>query len=214
MKISYYDTANKNRIKKIEFLKNIIISIIIFIITFLFFYLVVGNSNELYRSLIISIEITLLIHIAFIIYDIIENRINYYVIKNNSIKVIYPHHYTSNYEDSMISYDAFRKNMNDEEIRKSLINPNSEIEGIDIFEVKNILKVRKTKHRITFKAQGKEYYWQKNNGKLERLVKEKEKKFIVPTDYINVDNLYDVLKREKENEQSNNTTKSRNNKWY
>ena len=120
MKISYYDTANKNRIKKIEFLKNIIISIIIFIITFLVFYLVVGNSNELYRSLIISIEITLLIHIAFIIYDIIENRINYYVIKNNSIKVIYPHHYTSNYEDSMISYDAFRKNMNDEEIRKSL----------------------------------------------------------------------------------------------
>lgn len=184
---------------KVEWGKTIISFLVLTVLFFLFFYFGVGNSTNLERALSTSLLISYFIGIALILHDCIDNRIEIYAILEDNLYVVIPHKFSSEYDDSLISYDDFKKMTNSEDKIKEILDNLSNFTGIDVYKIDSINSLKIKNKSFNFIAKGEVSKWQPKGGiffvKKYNLIKDTfRKKFIVPCDYKKYNELLQYIK--------------------
>ncbi len=185
---------------KVDWKKVVFCFVICFICFFLFFYFFIGNENYLERAISTSLLLSYLISFCFIIHYLIDNRICVYVIRDKKMYVLFPHSFSREYEDSLISYSAFKKIVSNSQNIEKILNHDSLFWGIDLFEVENIEYSRKSSKHFVVKASGIFFQWtfcgrKFAEGDYELKKSSATKKFVIPSDYSRYEELLDFLSK-------------------
>lgn len=190
-KYHWFDKVNWKRV--------IFIFIILFVLFFSFFYFVISSKNDIERAISTSLLISYAISIGIIVYHSIDNRINFYIIKDEKLYVIMPHQYSHEYNDSLISYSDFRKMVDSDKKINDILANQSKYVGIDIFLVDSIKNIKIDNKGFKFTASGNFSKWKStdgifvaNNYFCESV--ESNKKFYVTFDYNKYEELLSFIK--------------------
>ena len=194
-------TCNKKRtewFKRVDWIRVLIVFVIVFLLFFSFFHFIIGGTESSDRAVAVSLLISYLIAIGYMISYSIENRINVYIEKDDKIYVLFPHKLGNEYENTTISYKQFKKLVKTKENIEVVLKDIESFEGVDLVEILKVEKIKKYNKRFKFTATAnikqwepkggiftiKEYVFNKKYGKI---------KFIVPTDYEDYEELYNLL---------------------
>ncbi len=188
--------CNKKNIKwykKIDYIVLIITVAITFTISLLFFNYI-GNDFE--RALITSLYISLLIVFYIFVSNLIENRDAVYLVENKKIKYID----IQKGRDGNLLTNIEYKEILESNKAKDIYSHNEKFEGVTTGEIVKVLKIKKgfSKTKIIAMVKGKK--WQLKGvfkiTKTDLVESEFKKKFIIPKDYDNYDELIEAFKEQ------------------
>lgn len=189
-------SKNSRWYERISWIKNIIIFLLLFLICIFLFGFLIDKDRNLDYAYFVSLTVSLLIFIKHCVSDVIENRINIYVEKENKLYIIFPQKYTSDYDNCMISYDSFRKFTNDDENISKIMSDISLFQGVSLYEVNEIRKAIVHKKYITFVSVGNLNFWRSSHNQVLFSSKNDFKMlFRVPFDYNNYEDFTTILKK-------------------
>lgn len=184
--------------KKVDWLKTILIFIILFALFFSFFHFFIGGVGMLSTAIATAFKISFFVTVGVVISYCISNRINLYVVKDDKVYVIYPHSFGVEYDDGFVSYKEFRKVVKDEENILNILENTNKHTGIDVIKINKVVKVKKTKKNFKFVAEVLANEWEGKGGffTVEKYVLNKRNgkmKFSVPYDYTKSAELYNLI---------------------
>ena len=194
MKFLKSNSKNKKYYNKINYIKLLIVFLVSLIAFFLFFYYI-GQSKNLDNAVTVSIAIAAILSIGSVISDLSENRDRIFVINKKELGYIEIHKDRAGrflkykeYYDALEQYD-------NEEIYKE----NHLYEGIDKGIIKNVVSIKRKTNRMVVKANVESKEWKAAGkimiSKLYIVEKEYVKKFIIPNDYDEYEELYKKLNK-------------------
>ena len=179
--------------QKINWPKVLIIFIVSFLIFYLFFYYI-SNAYEIDRVFLTSLIISILITINYIFNDIIENRDRVFIINKSDIGYIEIHKELSG---KFLKSSDFNKIISKEDIEEIYLK-NHLFEGIDRGIIKSINYLKKKNNCIVIKAKTDEKIWKSVSrftiSKIYLVNRIKNKKIIIPNDYEENNKIYKYLK--------------------
>jgi hypothetical protein len=186
MEIYKCNKRNTKWYKKRDYIELVIVSVITFVISLLFFNYI-GNDFE--RALVTSLYITLLIIFYNVTKSLIENRDAIYLIENKKIRYID----IQKGRDGSLLTNIEYKEILDANKPKDIYNNNEKFEGITTGEIVKVLKVKKSINKTKVSAMVKGKKWQIKGifriNKTELIESEFKKKFIITKDYDNYEEL-------------------------
>ena len=187
-----YNKKNSKWYKKIDWIRLIIVSILLgLILFFLFNYLGLGKDVE--NAIKVSLLITLLIDIELLLADLIEDKNRIFVSENNKLFYIEIH----DKKDGKFLYDNEYKQIIKDVKPSDIIHNQKKFEGIDCGEIIDVKKISKRINRIIVKATVKEKQWKPYGkftiSKLEIVEKEYCKKIIISKSYDNFEKLSKII---------------------
>lgn len=194
MKICRYENTKSEWYKKIDWLKLIIIFIVVLSLSFAFlYYLSLGQDLE--NAIITSLFIALLIGIEIFLIDFLENKDRIFLIEDNKISYIEIHNQKDGKFLSDLEYKKILKNNSPENIIKNL----KKFEGIDYGEIVKVNKISNRLNEIIVKVEVSGKVW-KPYGKLtisDLKLEEKscKRKLIISKDYTNFRELEKTFKK-------------------
>ena len=202
MKTYYFDTK-ESIFKRINYVESALIFIFLFAIFFMFFYILLGEFQDLFRALITSFIISILFTLGKITDRLIKNREYIYVVQNDNLFVIMFQEDSYYYDDESMDYDKFIKNKSDKLISDILVNIENYI-GVDVIKLDKISSLKEKANYFTFHGQGELAYWKSEGGlfKIEKFVlafRNRSKNFIVTTEYKDFDDLLEYVRRRTNN---------------
>lgn len=199
MEMFLCDESKEKWYKKVEWKKTILIFGLCFVFSFSFLGFISKFDNIdsiLYNAFLISF----LVLIGNIVSNVIENRINAYVKKDDILYVIFPHSFGLGYDNGIVSYRDF-KSMS-KEVFEDIIANQEKYEGIDVIEIMEVDKLSSNYNRVKLKVKGRVKSW-KENGSLFTVNSMSltnditSKKIIIPRDYDNFETLISYLGKYK-----------------
>ena len=101
MKVYLWKKNKIKWVKKVEWVKIILTFILIFVLCFIFFNFYIGGIGMLSNAVITSVLVAFFVSLWIVLSQVIENRVNVFVHKDNKLFVIYPHNYGMNYDDGL-----------------------------------------------------------------------------------------------------------------
>lgn len=198
-------SCNENKyhwFDKVNWKRVIFVFITLLILLFLFFYFVISSKSDIERAIATSLLISYAISIGMIIYYSIDNRINVYIIKDKKLYIIMPHKFSREYDDSLISYNDFRKMVDSDKKINDILANQFKYVGIDIFLVNSIKNTKVDSKGFKFTVGGELSAWKStsgvfiaNNYSCESI--ETNKKFYVTFDYNKYEELLSFIKEFK-----------------
>lgn len=202
MKIYSCNEKKMKWYRKVDWLKTLLIFIVVFVAFFSFFHFFIGGVGMLSTAITTAFKISFFITLGVIISYCITNRINLYVVKDDNLYVIYPHSFGVEYDDGIVSYKDFRKVVKDEENVLTILENVNKHTGIDVVKVNKVNKVKKHKKNFKFIADVSVSEWEGKGGffSVEKYVLNKKKcklKFTVPYDYTKSNELYNLINDSK-----------------
>lgn len=180
--------------KKINYIKIIVLFIIILVGFFLLFNFF-GQSKDMESAFKTSILVSLLITLGVIINDMIENRSAIYVEKNKKVFVVERH---IDFSGEVISEKTFNDLTSDDTKVENIMKDQKKYEGVDLFEIKKVNKIKKHSKLMCVYCEIEINEWIGKGGRFVidhyELVKSMKKaKLVIPCDYNDYDELYDLL---------------------
>ncbi len=190
---------NKNKTikwyKKIDFVWLFITTISVLVGTFLIFYFI-GKGSNLSIAIKNSIIISFIIMINIILVNLLENRTTLYIF-DKKIKYLQLHDAG---DGKFLTDEDFNEVVNSSKPLDIYENIDK-YEGIDCGEIIKILKIKKRSNKIVLVAEVNSKEWKlkgRFSSDLVLINKNYRKKFIIPNDYENYDELYENLLKHKD----------------
>lgn len=197
MKIFKYKKVYK-WYKKINYIKVLALFIAFTLIFFLFFNFF-GQSKDMEGAFSTSLLVSLLIILGVIINDLIENRSSIYIEKNKKIYALERH---IDFSGEVINEKKFNELTGDDSKIESILKDQKKYEGIDLFEIKRVNKIKKRSKLMCVYCEIEINEWIGKGGRFVidhyELVKSiKRAKLIIPYDYEGYEELFDLLLKVK-----------------
>jgi len=197
MKIYKWNRRKKTWFERVDWLKVAIIFTLSFLLLFAFFYGLL-NPSEHERAVATSLLLSFLLSLGKIISDVIENRIDIYVEKENKLYILSPHRIENGYDQAMISYKSFQEMTKNQKSLESIFKKGDQYIGIDQIEIEEILKYKKHRNCFSYRAKIISKEWKEEGGlftvsSYKWGEKKKTKRFIIPDDYENDKELCDKI---------------------
>lgn len=195
MEMFLCDENKEKWYKKVEWKKTILIFGLCFVFSFSFLGFISKFDNMdsiLYNAFLIAI----LVLIGNIISNVIENRINVYVKKDDTLYVIFPHSFGLGYDNGVVSYRDFKSMP--KEIFEDIIANQEKYEGIDVIEIMEVDKLSFNNNRVKLKVKGRVKSWEEKGSlftvnSVSLTNDMASKKIIIPSDYDNFEKLTNYL---------------------
>ena len=186
MKIYKYNKNSIKWYKKINYVGLIIIIILTFAISLLFFNYI---GDDFARALSTSIKVTILIFLYFFIGNFLEHRDTVYVVDKDKTKFIE----RQKGVDGSILNNMEYKDVIDNTKESEILKNSEKYEGINTGTIEKVLKIRKSSNKAKVITNVKAKLW-KIHGlftikKTELVEKEYKKKFVIYKDYDNYEEL-------------------------
>lgn len=200
MKVYLWKKNKIKWVKKVDWVKIILTFILIFVLCFIFFNFYIGGIGMLSNAVITSVLVAFFASLWIVLSQVIENRVNVFVYKDNKWFVIYPHNYGMNYDDGLVTHKEFFKMINNEKVIIDIIENVDKYTGIDLVKIKKIKNVRKYRNGILFVADAFLNEWHGKGGIFtisDYILKKRnsKKKFFIPNDYNNFSEIVDIISK-------------------
>ena len=190
----YKSNRKNNKIyQKINYVKLLLVIIIpLIMFTIIFYY--IGGKQDIGNSIHEACVISLLLGLASIVGDFIDNRSRIFVIDKDTIGYIDIH--TEKVGGPYLRDDDFFECVNKYGATE-VYNNNYKYEGLDKGIIKDIISIKKKYNRIVLKANISTKEWESSSkytiSKLFVVEKERKKTIIIPNDFDNYVKLYNFL---------------------